>query len=130
MLDDDDIPPVDFGDVGVERLSQAKFNASLPAALEPRMEAFADRVAVAGPDGDVTYRELNRRANRIAHWIQRHHAAEDGAIVLLLEQGASFLAGVLAALKTGRVYVPLDADHPPQRNTDIVRDADATLSAR
>jgi amino acid adenylation domain-containing protein len=127
MLDDDQTPPVDFGDVGVEHLSRTDFNASLPAVLEPRMEAFADRVAVAGPDGDVTYRELNQQANRITHWIQRHHAAEDGAIVLLLEQGASFLAGALAALKSGRVYVPLDGDQPVQRNRDIVRDAEATL---
>ena len=111
----------------MERLLRTDFAASIPACLEPRLEAFADRVAVAGPDGDVTYEQLNRRANRIAHWIERHHAAEAGAIVLLLDHGASFLAGALAALKTGRVYVPLDPTHPTQRNKDIVGDAEATL---
>ena len=127
MHDDERRAPVDFGDTDLARLARAGFDASLPACLEPRLDAFADRVAISGSEGDITFGELNRRANRVAHWIQDHHNAEDGAIALLLEHGASFLAGALAAMKTGRIYVPLDPDHPPQRNRDIIGDAGAAL---
>jgi len=119
--------PPDSGAVGLEQILATDLAASVPACLEPRMALFANRVAVTGPDGDVTFEELNRGANRIAHWILRHHAATDGPIVLLLDHGASFLAAALAVLKTGRVYVPLDPTHPPRHNMDIVGDAGATL---
>ena len=116
---------VSIGDEGyqaLEPLAEADREQSVPDCLEPRLEMFADRIAVADQTGAVTYRELNRRANQIAHWLHENDNGGTGPIALMLVHGAPFLAGALAALKLGRPYVGLHPGHPPQRNRDILAD--------
>ena len=117
---------VDASSIDWACLADPDLEQSVPDCLTPRFGKFAERIAVAGHH-EVTYRELDRRANQIARWIKANEQGDGGAVALMLDRGAPFIAGLLAVLKIGRVYVGLDPDHPQQRNRCILVDADSVL---
>ena len=96
-------------------------------ALQEPFLRFADRVAVSDQTGSLTFRELEARVERIAATIQAQGLGEKRAIALLLAHGAPFIAAMLAALKTGHYYVPLNPANPVEANRQILLDAEACL---
>jgi amino acid adenylation domain-containing protein len=102
-------------------------DASLVNCFEASVRAHADRLALASPGRPLTYRDLNRSANRIAHAILAALGRESAAIALLCADPACMIAAMLAALKAGKCYVPLDAADPAGRNAGILADAQARL---
>ncbi|HEU4562948.1 MAG TPA: non-ribosomal peptide synthase/polyketide synthase, partial [Longimicrobium sp.] len=72
-------------------------------------------VAVVFEDQRLTYAELNRRANRLAHELQARGVGPDVRVGLYLERGLEMVVGLLAVLKAGGTYVPLDPDYPAER---------------
>jgi len=100
---------------------------SVWAAMEEPFSRFADRIAVVDQTGSVTFRELKCRAEQIAATIHASGCGEKRAIALMLTQGAPFIAALLATLKTGNYYVPLNPANPVDANRQILRDAEACL---
>ena len=106
-----------------------------PAALETsiarRFEAQAarhpDRLALKTRRQALTYAELDAVANRIARAIAAHPSAAGDPIALMFDRAPLAIAAMLAALKAGRPYVPLDPSYPLARLDYIVRDATASL---
>jgi amino acid adenylation domain-containing protein len=99
-----------------------------PRAGRPLLERFEEhvkagpgRAAVRCPGGAVTYRELNGRANRLAHYLLRRKGS--GPIALLFERSADYVVAMLAALKAGRTYVPLDPTMPAGHVAAVLRAA-------
>lgn len=95
------------------------------------VEAAAARTpeapAVWSPDGELTYRALDERANRLA-WHLRERGAKPGTIcALALERGPDAIVAHLAALKTGAAYLPLDLAAPPDRLRFMLADAGACV---
>src|SRR5262245_19638566 len=81
---------------------------SVPARFEQQVDRHADRIAVRTPAETLTYADLDRLANRIAHAILAR-AGEGGApVAILFEHGAVGIGAVLGVLKAGCCYVPLD----------------------
>ena len=74
--------------------------------------AVPDRVAVRGEDGDLTYGELDRLTNGLAHRLVERLGNSQQAVALDVRQGAAFVVAVLAVLKAGKYFVPLDARRP------------------
>jgi len=97
------------------------------AVFEERAQTFADRPAVVAADGDVTFAELDALANRVAAEIDRACAAPGGAVATLLGNGTTFVAAMLAVLKTGRFYVPLNEATPASTNGGILARVEAPL---
>ncbi|RZU53337.1 amino acid adenylation domain-containing protein [Krasilnikovia cinnamomea] len=95
--------------------------------LHQLFEAHAarDPHAVAVVDGTerLTYGELNRRANRLAHHLRGLGAGVDSIVGVCLDRSALAVTTVLAVLKAGAAYLPLDPDHPPQRLADMLADS-------
>jgi amino acid adenylation domain-containing protein len=89
-------------------------------AFESRIQTSAARVAVIGPDGVVTYAELERRANRIANRLIALGAQPGGLVVLRLEKSTDLVAAMLATAKAGCGYVPVAPDWPEERFRFIV----------
>ncbi|NLC71608.1 MAG: amino acid adenylation domain-containing protein, partial [Desulfuromonadaceae bacterium] len=87
------------------------------AALRP------DAVAVRDQRRDLTYRELNVRANRIAHALREKGVTPDTLVGLSLERSVDLVAAVLGILKAGGGYLPLDPHYPSDRLTYMVEDA-------
>ncbi|MFJ9766979.1 amino acid adenylation domain-containing protein [Streptomyces erythrochromogenes] len=93
-------------------------------------DAFADRVAATPDDtalvfGDtrLTYAELDARANRLAHGLAAAGAGPEDVVALALPRSAESLVAVLAVLKAGAAFLPLDADHPRERIAHMLADA-------
>jgi amino acid adenylation domain-containing protein len=100
---------------------------SLPARFEEQVARFPDRLAVRAADGAFTYRELDSLANRIAHGVLARRGQEPEPVGLLLPQGARLVAAIMGVLKAGKLYVPLDPTHPPERGRQMLDDAGAEL---
>jgi amino acid adenylation domain-containing protein/non-ribosomal peptide synthase protein (TIGR01720 family) len=93
---------------------------TLVTAFDRQAAATPDACAVEAPNGRLTYRELNARANALA---QRLHVSPDDRVALQLERGIELAVGILGVLKAGACYVPLEPALPLDRIELIVRDA-------
>ncbi|RSM44579.1 non-ribosomal peptide synthetase [Amycolatopsis balhimycina DSM 5908] len=94
------------------------------------LDVFAERVrerpdalAVTCAGKTVTYRELDTRANRLAHGLIAHGAGPDVRIGLCVPRGIDAIAGMLAVLKAGAAYVPLDPRYPEERLALLLADS-------
>jgi len=83
-------------------------NQSIPNRFEQIVAAHSSRLAVKTNQAELTYAELNRQANRVAHALLARHGSNDEPILLLLDNGAPMIASIIGVLKTGKIYVPLD----------------------
>ncbi|NEC17769.1 non-ribosomal peptide synthetase, partial [Streptomyces parvus] len=96
---------------------------------------FADRVAVS-PEacalvfGDLAYSygELNARANRLAHWLIEQGAGPERLVAVVLPRSPDLLVALLAVLKSGAGYVPVDPEFPEERIAHILEDAAPVLT--
>ncbi len=84
-------------------------------------------IAVTYERGKVTYRELNERANQLAHYLQKKGVGPDTLVGLCVERSLEMIVGILGILKAGGAYVPLDPTYPEQRLQYILEDASIQL---
>jgi amino acid adenylation domain-containing protein/FkbH-like protein len=87
----------------------------------------ADAIAVVDGERRISYRELNARANQLAHYLIRHGAGPDVPIGICGTRTADLLTGMLGILKSGSAYVPLDRNYPSERLRNILEDAKTPL---
>ena len=83
--------------------------------FEAQVERTPDAIAVVFEDEQLTYSELNRRANRIAHHLQALGVRPEVPVGICLEPSAEMVIGLLGILKAGGVYLPLDPFYPKER---------------
>jgi amino acid adenylation domain-containing protein len=100
---------------------------SIPERFEQQVSRYPTRLAIKAGDELLTYEELSRRANRVAHAILAHHDMSDVPVALLLKQGASNIIASLGVLKTGKAYVPLDHSLPVAKASRILEDFEPRL---
>ncbi|GHF69363.1 non-ribosomal peptide synthetase [Streptomyces mashuensis] len=97
-----------------------------PGTITGLFEAQAARtpgaVAVVHEDTRLTYAELDARANRLAHHLAAHGAAPERFVALALSRSADLVVAVLAVLKTGAAYLPVDQDYPADRIATMLAD--------
>ncbi|HET8840290.1 MAG TPA: amino acid adenylation domain-containing protein, partial [Ktedonobacteraceae bacterium] len=102
-------------------------NRRLPQIFEEQVVQHPERIAVIAQDLQVTYAELNRRANQLAHYL-RHIGIRPGSLVgLCIERSLEMVVGLLGILKAGAAYVPLDPSYPKQRLAFMIEDAQVAL---
>ncbi|MFD5085434.1 amino acid adenylation domain-containing protein [Kitasatospora sp. NPDC058406] len=94
--------------------------------FEQAADAYGDRPAVSGPDGTLGYAELDRRANRLAHTLIARGVRPGDRVGLLLERTAAVPVAILAVLKTGAAYVPVDLAAPADRAALVFGDTAVT----
>jgi amino acid adenylation domain-containing protein/FkbH-like protein len=90
-------------------------------------ERTPDAVAVFFENSRLTYRELNRRANQLAHFLRSRGVGPETLVGIYLERSLEMVVGVLAILKAGGAYVPLDPSYPRERLGYILDDAKAPI---
>lgn len=99
-------------------------------SISLRFEAMAhqhpDRVAIRSHGGELTYRELNQAANRVAHAVLAR-GTSGAPVAILLGQDISVIAAILGVLKSGALYVVLDPTFPASRLSHILDDSQARL---
>ena len=104
-------------------------DAEYPSALcvhqlfEAQVERTPNAVAVACDGAEMTYAELNARANRLAHHLRSLGVGPDARVAVCSERTPELVAGLLAILKAGGAYVPLDPAYPDERLRHMVEDS-------
>ncbi|MDM5430926.1 non-ribosomal peptide synthetase [Bacillus mycoides] len=95
--------------------------------FEQQAMIYPNSIAVTYEKGKVTYRELNERANQLAHYLQKKGVGPDTLVGLCVERSLEMIVGILGILKAGGAYVPLDPTYPEQRLQYILEDAGIQL---
>ncbi|GHH94042.1 non-ribosomal peptide synthetase [Streptomyces capillispiralis] len=96
-----------------------------PAAFERQVRSAPDAVALVFEDRELTYAELNAEANRLARLLVTRGVRAEDVVAVALPRSPELVVCLLAVLKTGAAYLPLDADHPRERIAHMLTDAGA-----
>ncbi|MFE9046490.1 non-ribosomal peptide synthase/polyketide synthase [Streptomyces sp. NPDC007818] len=100
---------------------------TLPALFEEQVARTPLAVAVESGDLRLSYQELNARANRLAHHLIGRGIGPESLVALAVERSEQWIVAMLAVLKAGAAYLPLDPSYPPDRLTSMLRDARPAL---
>jgi amino acid adenylation domain-containing protein len=93
------------------------------ALFERQAERHPDAVALQFEDRQLSYGELNRRANQLAHHLRALGVGPDDLVAIGLERGLDLVVAILATLKAGGAYLPLDPVYPDERLAHMLRDS-------
>ncbi|HLM46854.1 MAG TPA: condensation domain-containing protein, partial [Myxococcaceae bacterium] len=86
-----------------------------------------EAVALVNADGTVTFAELDRSSSRLSRRLRAHGVAPEAVVAVLMEHSPLLVEALLAILKAGGVYLPLDPDIPTERLEHMLRDSGAVL---
>jgi len=93
--------------------------------FEQQVSTHPDRIALVEQDTALTYAALNHRANQLAHYLKQQGLARENVVALYLENSIGAITALLAVLKAGGCYLPLDIHHPASRRDFILTDSSA-----
>ncbi|XYI02620.1 non-ribosomal peptide synthase/polyketide synthase [Sorangium sp. So ce1128] len=97
------------------------------AHIEAQVERCPEAIALTFEAESLTYRELNRRANQLAHHLRSLGVGPDTLVALCVERSLEMVIALVAVLKAGGAYVPLDPTYPPERLRFMVDDVEAPV---
>ncbi|MCX8130378.1 MAG: amino acid adenylation domain-containing protein [Clostridia bacterium] len=95
--------------------------------FEEQVKKTPDRIAVAYEDLQLTYRELNEKANQLAGMLRRKGVKPDGIIALMVTHSLEAVIGILGVLKSGGAYLPVDPSYPAERANYLLEDSGAKI---
>ncbi|WP_431945249.1 non-ribosomal peptide synthase/polyketide synthase [Actinacidiphila sp. bgisy167] len=99
----------------------------LPTLFEAQVARTPDATAVVSEDTRLTYAELNARANRLARLLVTKGARPEGRVAILMDRSVDLVVALLAVMKSGAAYVPVDPGHPVDRIAYLMADARPAL---
>lgn len=111
--------------------NQTQIDFSQSLCIHQRFEAQADQtpdqIAIVFEDQQLTYRELNHRANQLAHHLQKLGVKPEVLVGIYCDRSLDFIVALLGVLKAGGAYLPLDPALPSERLTQLLQTAQVTL---
>ncbi len=103
-------------------------NKTIQEIFEEQAKNMPDNVAIVYEEANLTYKELNEKANQLANYIkEKHNIQPDTLISLCLDRSEHMLVGILAILKSGGAYVPINQNYPDSRIQYILKDTKTDL---
>ncbi|TWE07133.1 arthrofactin-type cyclic lipopeptide synthetase C [Pseudomonas sp. AG1028] len=97
----------------------------LPALFEAQVARTPEAIALDVDARQLSYRQLNEQANRLAHYLIGQGVSADSRVAICVQRGAQLVVGLLAILKAGGAYVPLDPGYPAERLAYMLDDSGA-----
>src|SRR5262245_15608563 len=91
--------------------------------FEAQAAQSPDAIALVFEDRQLTYRELNSRANHLARFLQQRGVHPDSIVAVRAERSLEMIVGILAVLKAGGAYLPIDPSYPTERQEYMLHDA-------
>ena len=101
--------------------------ASIAQLFEAQVKPAPDAVALEYEGEELTYKELNVRSNRLAHYLKKQGVTRETRVGLCVERGLDMVVATLAILKAGGAYVPLDPEYPRERLAFMLEDTEAPV---
>jgi amino acid adenylation domain-containing protein len=95
--------------------------------IQEQAERRPEAVAVVCGQSEVSYKELNSRANRLAKYLRGSGVGPEQVVGVMVSRSMEMVVGLLGVMKAGGAYLPLDADYPKQRLSYILQDAKVSL---
>jgi len=95
--------------------------------FEAQVDRTPDAIAVVFEDQKLTYRELNERANQVAHYLQKLGVKPEVLVGICTERSLSMVVGILGILKAGGAYIPLAPDYPQERLAYMLADSQVSV---
>ena len=121
--DDRHIQPVNPFD----EFNHADIEASIGDRFERQARKYPGRIAVKTQSQSLTYDELNRASNRVAHAIVARRGNANEPVALLFKQGASMITAIVGAMKARKACAPVDYTLPPARASQILQHIQASI---
>ncbi len=91
------------------------------------LESFKDKIAVVEGKNQITYDELNIRANALAYLLQQNGVTKEHIIGIVLPRSIDLVVAILAVLKSGGAYLPIDIEYPKDRKKYMLEDSHSTI---
>lgn len=95
--------------------------------IEQQVARTPDDIALVFGQETLTYREMNERANQLAHYLRRHNVGPEVLVGLCMDRSLEMIVGLLGIMKAGGAYVPLDPLYPQQRLAAMIEDSRLAL---
>jgi amino acid adenylation domain-containing protein len=95
--------------------------------FEAQVERTPEAIAVTFEQQQLTYRELNARANQLAHYLQKLGVKPEVLVGICVERSLEMVVGLLGILKAGGAYIPIDPEYPQERIVDILADSQVSV---
>ncbi|MBW4510724.1 MAG: amino acid adenylation domain-containing protein [Scytonematopsis contorta HA4267-MV1] len=102
-------------------------NKCLHEIFEENARRLPNKIAVSYKDEEISYEELNRRANQLAHHLQSLGVGANTLVGLCINRSIEMIVGILAILKAGGAYVPIDPNYPSNRIRLLLEDSAVTV---
>jgi amino acid adenylation domain-containing protein len=96
---------------------------TLPQLFEAQVERTPDATALIFEEQQLSYRELNERANQVGHYLRKLGVVAESLVGLMMERSLEMVVSLLGILKAGGAYVPLDREYPPERLSYMIRES-------
>src|SRR5205807_1492845 len=104
-------------------VAESSGEACLEEMFEAQVERTPDATAVSFGDESLTYRELNCRANQLGHYLRVLGVGPEVLVGICVERSLEMVVGLLAIIKSGGAYLPLDPSYPKERLAYMLEDA-------
>ncbi|AQS08924.1 gramicidin S synthase 2 [Clostridium saccharobutylicum] len=95
---------------------------TIPKMFEEAVHNFPNNIAISSEEGQFTYKQLNERANQLANGLINKGLEKGDFVTIFMKRSLETIIAILGIIKAGGVYVPLDPEHPEERNTYIISD--------
>jgi len=106
---------------------EGTFDGTTHEWFEKQAAETPDHTAVVFGEESLTYRELNRRANQLAHYLRANGVQTGDMVGLFLERSTEVIVSVLAVMKAGGAYVPIDPAYPQERLSILLEDTQVSV---
>ena len=110
----------------LEEWNHTRFNYSAEGMIHTMFEEQVktpEAIAASYENEQITYKELEKRANQLAHYLQKHGVGPESLVGVYMERSLQMMIALLGILKSGAAYVPLDPTYPESRLRYILEDA-------
>ncbi|WP_146052881.1 non-ribosomal peptide synthetase, partial [Aquimarina sp. I32.4] len=115
----------DFNDTAIDYPLESSTILDL---FENQAVISPENIAIFSENNSLTYKELNDRSNKLAHYLKENYSLEaDDLVAIKLDKSEWSIISVLAVLKSGSAYVPIDLDYPQERIDYIIEDIDCKV---